>query len=420
MAAHPPDPTMTLLSRSPDGMLRLPALATAHSHAFQRALRGQGQRPGPGATGPATFWTWRDAMYELASSLTPESIHAISLVAFRELARAGVRTVGEFHYVHHQPDGTPYGDRTVLADAVILAAKQARLRIALLRVAYHRAGPGRQAEAGQRRFCDPRVDDVLRDVDALRARYAGDPDVVVGVAPHSVRAVPPSWLAPLSDYAAAHGMPLHMHVAEQVREVDECLAETGRRPVELLAESGVLSERFVAVHATNLAPHEARLLGQARSFACICPTTERDLGDGLADLGALASAGARLCTGVDSHVLVDPIEDLRALETHERLRLRRRVTRSPPAGAGAVQAPGDAAGGAAPAPPRPTLPTLAEELWRSGSLEGAAACGFAGGAAGVLVIRADHPSLELVPEPLLLDAIVFGAGCSIVDRVEAA
>ena len=416
---------MTLLSRSPDGMLRLPALATAHSHAFQRALRGQGQRPGPGASGPETFWTWRGAMYELASSLTPESIHAISLVAFRELARAGVRTVGEFHYVHHQPDGTPYGDRTVLADAVVLAARQAKLRIALLRVAYHRAGPGRQAEAGQRRFCDPRVDDVLRDVDTLRARYAGDPDVVVGVAPHSVRAVPPSWLAPLSEYAAAHAMPLHMHVAEQVREVGECLAETGRRPVELLAESGVLSERFVAVHATNLAPHEARLLGQARSFACICPTTERDLGDGLADLGALASAGARLCTGVDSHVLVDPIEDLRALETHERLRLRQRVTRSPLAGTGPGQSAGQTAGDPAPAP---TLPTLAEELWASGSLEGAAACGFVGGAAGgaagaaggMLVIRADHPSLELVPQPLLLDAIVFGAGCSIVDRVEAA
>ena len=317
---------MPMLTRAPDGTLRLPALATAHSHAFQRALRGQGQRPiAPDAD---DFWTWRGAMYELASSLTPESIHAISLVAFRELARAGVRTVGEFHYVHHQADGTPYDDRTILADAVVLAAKQAKLRIALLRVAYHRAGPGREPEAGQRRFCDPRIDDVLRDVDTLRARYAGDPDVVVGVAPHSVRAVPPSWLAPLSEYARGHGMPLHMHVAEQAREVDECLAETGRRPVELLADLGVLSERFVAVHATNVAPHEARLLGQARAFACLCPTTERDLGDGLPDVGSLARAGARLCTGVDSHVLVDPIEDLRALETHERLRTRSRVTQA--------------------------------------------------------------------------------------------
>jgi formimidoylglutamate deiminase len=416
-----------MLTRAPDGTLRLPALATAHSHAFQRALRGQGQRPiAPDAD---DFWTWRGAMYELASSLTPESIHAISLVAFRELARAGVRTVGEFHYVHHQPDGTPYDDRTVLADAVVLAAKQAGLRIALLRVAYHRAGPGLEPEARQRRFCDPRVDDVLRDVDTLRARYAGDPDVVVGVAPHSVRAVPPSWLAPLSEYAAAHQMPLHMHVAEQAREVAECLAETGRRPVELLADSGVLSERFVAVHATNVAAHEAVLLGQARAFACLCPTTERDLGDGLPDVDRLVSAGARLCTGVDSHVLVDPIEDLRALETHERLRTRSRVTRawrgSAAAGdrrplgkrrarGGSVGVEGAAAfEGADP-------PSPAEKLWRAGSIEGAKACGFANGAGGQLVIRQGHPSLELVPPRFALDAIVFGSGCAIVDRVEPA
>ncbi|HTB71866.1 MAG TPA: formimidoylglutamate deiminase [Polyangiaceae bacterium] len=392
-----------MLTLATDGTLRLPALATAHSHAFQRALRGAAQRPI--APGGDDFWSWREAMYELASSLTPESIHAISLVAFRELARAGVRTVGEFHYVHHQPDGTPYDDRTVLADAVVLAARQAKLRIALLRVAYHRDGPGRGPEAAQRRFCDPQVDDVLRDVDTLRARYAGDRDVIVGLAPHSVRAVPPSWLAPLREYAARCEMPLHMHVAEQEREVSECLAETGRRPVELLAEHGLLSDRFVAVHATNLAPHEAELLGQAGAFACICPTTERDLGDGLADLAGLASAGVRLCAGVDSHVLVDPIEDLRALETHERLRTRTRVTRM-------WQARERRQLGAGP-------PSPAAALWQAGSTVGARACGF-DDAGGQVVIRQDHPSLELVPQGLLLDAIVFGSGCAIVDRVEPA
>ncbi len=399
-----------MLTRAPDGTLRLPALTTAHSHAFQRALRGRAQRPV--SSGPSDFWTWRDAMYELASSLTPESIHAISLVAFRELARAGVRTVGEFHYVHHQPDGTPYDDRTVLADAVIRAAREANLRIALLRVAYHRAGPGCAAEAGQRRFCDPEVDDVLRDVDTLRSRYAGDPDVVVGLAPHSVRAVPPAWLAPLSAYALDRGIPLHMHVAEQTREVDECIAETGRRPLELLADNGVLSERFVAVHATHLAPHEARLLGGARGFACLCPTTERDLGDGLADVSALVSAGVRLCTGVDSHVLVDPIEDLRALETHERLRTRSRVTQAWARTQDVTDAGGE----------RPNAPatTPAEALWRAGSVEGANACGFGEDTGGQAVIRACHPSLELVPPGLELDAIVFGSSSGIVDRVEAA
>jgi formimidoylglutamate deiminase len=376
-----------MLVRLPDGSLRLPALATAHSHAFQRAMRGRAQRPAQGAGDD--FWTWRGQMYALAATLTPESIHATSLVAYRELARAGVRTVGEFHYVHHQPDGTPYDDRTILADAVIDAARQAGLRIALLRVAYHRAGAHRPAEAGQRRFCDPHVDDVLRDVDILRARWKDDRDVVVGLAPHSVRAVPPSWLRPLAEHAERHALPLHAHVAEQVREVEECLAETGRRPLELLADHGVLSDRFVAVHATHLLPHEAAMLGAARSFACICATTERDLGDGLPDLTSLRQAGARLCTGVDSHVLVDPIEDLRALETHERLRTRSRVTFHPGAG------------------------TPADELWREGSLEGAAACGF-GDAGGEVVVRRDHPALALVEDEFLLDAVVFGAGSAVL------
>jgi formimidoylglutamate deiminase len=374
-----------VLEALPDGTLRLPALATVHSHAFQRALRGRGQRPAaPGTGGVARddFWTWREAMYALASSLTPESIHDISLVAFRELARAGVRTVGEFHYVHHQADGTPYDDRTVLADAVIAAARAAGLRIALLRVAYHRAGPGRAPEPGQRRFCDARLDDVLRDVEALRARWAGDAGVVVGLAPHSVRAVPPSWLAPLRDHAAARAMPLHMHVAEQAREVDECLAETGRRPVELLADHGVLSDRFVAVHCTNVLPHEARLLGAARAFACLCPTAERDLGDGLADVTALRAGGATLCAGTDSHVVTDPLEDLRSLETHERLRTRTRVTLR--------------------------VPNPAESLWRSGSIDGARACGFPD-AGGHLLVRRDAPALALVDGEFLLDAIVFGA-----------
>jgi formimidoylglutamate deiminase len=392
-----------VLVRSPDGTLRLPALATAHSHAFQRAMRGRAQRPLPRGRGPANtpgenatddFWTWRGQMYALASSLTPESIRAASLVAFRELARAGVRTVGEFHYVQHQADGTPYAQRTLLADVVIEAAKEAGLRVALLRVAYNRAGPGRAAEPGQRRFCDASVDDVLRDVDALRERWGKDPEVRVGVAPHSVRAVPPSWLAPLRAYADAHAMPLHMHVAEQAREVDECVAETGKRPVELLAEHGLLSDRFVAVHATNLMPHEAKLIGAARAFACICATTERNLGDGLPDVTALRNAGVRLCIGGDSHVLIDPIDDLRALETHERLRTRTRVTF------------------------RPAQGTPAEQLWREGSLEGAAACGF-DGAGGEVVVRADHPAIALVEEELLLDAIVFGTSSSIVERVEA-
>ncbi len=381
-----------MLSLSSDGnTIGLPALTTVHSHAFQRAMRGQAQRRGP-ASIRDDFWTWREAMYEAASNLDPESIHRISLVAFRELARAGVRTVGEFHYVHHQSDGTPYADRTVLSDAVIRAAKDAGLRISLLRVAYHRAGPGRAAEPRQRRFCDPDVDSVLRDVETLRTRYASDPDVRIGLAPHSVRAIPPSWLAPLRDYANLHALPFHMHVAEQPREIDECIAETGMRPIDMLAHHGVLSSRFVAVHATHLTPSEAMQLGANEGYACICATTERDLGDGLPDLGALREGGARLVIGIDSHVITDPIDDIRSLETHERLRTKKRVTFDP------------------------DRVTPAERLWQSGSIDGANACGFAD-AGGSLTIDRRHPTLALVADEHLLDAIVFGGSASLVTSV---
>ena len=374
-----------------DGTIELPALTSAHSHAFQRAMRGLAQRPAR-ADERGDFWSWRGAMYAVAAGLTPESVHEISRVAYRELRRAGVSTVGEFHYVHHQPDGTPYDDRLAMADAVIAAARAEGLRVCLLRVAYHRAGAGRAVEPGQRRFCDPTADAVLRDVDALRVKYRDQADVRIGLAPHSVRAVPPDWLGELAAYAHAHALPLHMHVAEQPREIDECVAETGRRPVELLSERGVLSNRFVAVHATHLAPHEATLLGDAAAFACICASTEADLGDGLADVTRLRAAGARLCTGVDSHVLTDVVADVRALETGERLRSGRRVTFSPAAG------------------------SPAEQLWREGSVEGAAACGF-DDAGGVLQVSRAHVALELVADDALLDAIVFGGGSHMVTAV---
>lgn len=377
--------------RSADGAwLELPALATAHSHAFQRGMRGAAQRNPGGAGAREDFWSWRGAMYRAANALDPASIERVSRVAFRELRLAGVRTVGEFHYVHHQPDGTPYDDRTIMSDAVVRAAKAEGLRVALLRVAYHRAGPGRAAEPGQRRFCDPDVDAVLRDVDALRARYAGDPDVIVGIAPHSVRAVPPAWLGELAAYAKRADLPFHMHVAEQPREIEECLAETGKRPVELLADLGVLSPRFVAVHATHLVPHEAALLGGAGSFACVCATTEADLGDGLPDLVSLRSAGVRLCTGVDSHVITDPIADLRALETLARLRTGSRVTFAPATG------------------------TPAEQLWREGSLHGALACGFEE-VGGTIRVARSAQALALVEDDLLLDALVFGGSSALVD-----
>jgi formiminoglutamate deiminase len=383
-------------------MLVLPGFVTAHSHAFQRGLRGRTQR-NAGATG--TFWSWRDAMYALAASLTPDSIHALSRRAFDELARAGVVAVGEFHYVHHQPDGTPYEDRTLLADCVIRAALDAGLAITLLRVAYARAGQGRPPEGPQKRFSDADADTVLRDVDALRARWSHDDRVRVGIAPHSVRAVPREWLGPLAQYARTHALPMHMHVAEQQGEVDACIAEHGRRPVELLADAGVLYERFCAVHATCVSDTEAQLLGRARAHACICPTTERDLGDGLADLAALRAHGVTLSVGVDSHVVSDHLEEVRALETHERLRVRRRVTFEPPAGR-----------------------TPAQQLLLEGSAHGACAIGFdarieraqTDWPADTLVALDRSPSLEGVADDDLPDAVVFsGTGLPLAGRWRA-
>jgi formiminoglutamate deiminase len=381
-----------MLGLSGDGrFLELPALTTAHSHAFQRGMRGMAQRGGrPGEDDD--FWTWRGSMYREASRLDPESIAEVSRVAFRELRRGGVSTVGEFHYIHHQPDGTPYADRTIMSEVVVAAARAEGLRVALLRVAYHRAGPGREAEPGQRRFCDARVEDVVRDVETLVAKYAHDPAVRVGIAPHSVRAVPPAWIRELAEHARRLDVPLHMHVAEQPREIDECVAETGRHPIELLDELGALGPRFVAVHATHLGPEHARRLGRAGGFACLCPTTEADLGDGLPDLPSLRREKVRLCTGIDSHVVTDPIADVRGLETLARLRTKTRITFAPDAPAA----------------------TPAEQLWREGSLEGSVACGFAD-AGGTVRIRRDHPTLALVPEELLLDAVVFAGHASMIE-----
>ncbi|HEY8429334.1 MAG TPA: formimidoylglutamate deiminase [Sandaracinaceae bacterium] len=367
--------------------IALPGLASAHSHAFQRALRGRTHR----ARG--SFWSWRGLMYELAAKVTPEDVYDLSRFAFVELACSGVTAVGEFHYLHHQPDGTPYADRNELADAVTRAALDAGLRITLLRVLYRRAGFGRTVEGAQRRFVDADVDRALADIDAYRARWKHEPRVRAGVAPHSVRAVPIEWIEAAARFARERELPFHMHVAEQRREVQECLAEHGLRPVELLADRGVLDERFVAVHATHLAEHEARALGAAPSFVCICRTTERDLGDGLPPLAPLLASGARLTFGVDSHASSDPFEEARAAELDERSRTERRCA---------------AADG--------------ETLLAAATREGYAAIGAAGlEREDRVLLDRGRPELAGAPEGALLDdAVVFATGARSVDVVEVA
>lgn len=349
-------------------------------------MRGDAQR-GCGATND-DFWSWRTAMYTLADSLDPQSIYDISRVAYRELYRAGVRTVGEFHYVHHQPGGNPYDDRTVMADQVIRAARAENLRIGLFRVVYARAGAGRSPEGAQRRFCDPNLDDALANIETLATRWASDSSVRIGVAAHSVRAVPPSHWRPIAEFAAARGMVFHAHVAEQPAEIQACLGETGRRPVELLADHGALGPKFVAVHATHLEQHEASLLGQANAMVCLCPTTERDLGDGLPNVTALRDAGVRLCAGVDSHVMTDPLEDLRAIDLGERLRTGKRLV------------------------VRADKRTPAEELLQMGTVLGAEACGFSD-PGGFVEVDLDAPELALVRKDQLLDAIIYSGSTRI-------
>jgi formimidoylglutamate deiminase len=412
MTSSPPAVLRTVVGDAGHLEWRLPAFATAHSHAFQRGMRGLAQRPGP--QGTDDFWTWRTAMYDLALSLTPERIHAISRVAFRELRSTGTLTVGEFHYLHHQADGTPYEQRTLLADAVIEAALAEGLRISMLRTIYHRAGAGRPPVSAQVRFSDPRLDDALGDIETLLRRWSWHPDVRIGIAPHSVRAVPPAWLSPIAAFAKKHDLPLHMHIAEQPGEVEACLAETGRRPLELVAEAGLLSPRFVAVHGTHLAPEEAQTLGKAGGFVCINATTERDLGDGHPDVTALRRAGVRLCNGIDSHVATDPFEEMRGPELGERLRTLRRVTdRRGSSSEGESHDHGHGEGGSQATDGR----TVAERLWLAASTEGAIAVGFAD-AGGEVVVDRDHLALALVDDDRLVDALVFSGRPDIVRRIE--
>ncbi len=223
-------------------------MVNAHSHAFQRDLRGMAERP----SGPEDdFWSWREAMYALAERHDPASMRDVAERAYREMAAAGYGAVGEFHYVHHQPDGTPYDDPNALAVAIAEAADAAGITVVLLPTAYHRAGAGRPAEPRQRRFCDPDVETYLGRVDALRAR-----GLRVGVAAHSVRAVPASWLEAIAAYADEHGLVRHIHAHEQPREIDECRAEHDLSPIELLDRTGFLGPRTSVVHGIHVTDAE--------------------------------------------------------------------------------------------------------------------------------------------------------------------
>ena len=292
--------------------LLLPGLVNAHSHAFQRGLRGHVQWTEGGRD---DFWSWRERMYGLATRLDPDGIEAVSALAFLEMALAGFTAVGEFHYLHYSPDGRPYADPDELAQRVIRAARRVGIRIALLRVAY---GVG-----GEKRFRDRDPGDAL--LACQRLAKTEDPGVTVGLAPHSVRACSKEWLQAFSVFEG----PVHTHVSEQPRENAECLNEHGMSPIALLEDCGLLGPDFTAVHMTwPQVPNDGERLRRAGARVCACPTTELDLGDGFLPLDHLD--GVPICIGTDSHALIDPFVELRSLEWHARACQGRRNVLTPP------------------------------------------------------------------------------------------
>jgi len=365
------------------GRAVLPGLVAAHSHAFQRAIRGRTEHR---AHQRDDFWTWREAMYAAAERLSPDDLYAVSKFCFLEMARAGVTAVGEFHYLHRDPAGRPYADPNELDLAVARAAREAGLRVVLLRVAYARSGFGVPANPRQRRFIEGSVDEYLTNLDAL-AKH-----VPVGAAPHSVRACPAEWIREIASHAQQRGLPLHLHVSEQPAEVEQCRAEHGTTPALLLEKLGALRETTTAVHAVHLSPEDVAALGRARATVCACPTTERNLGDGVVRADKLLAAGARLFVGSDSEVQLNPLEDARQLEYHLRLvELERAVLDTERAGVGGLGA----------------------KLYSIASEGGMRSLGLAGGAlrpgepADFMVVDLDDPSIAGATAEDLMAGAVF-------------
>jgi formiminoglutamate deiminase len=299
-----------------DGRLRgmvLPGFANTHSHAFHRALRGRTQLDA------STFWSWRDRMYTLADRLDPDSYQALATAVYAEMALAGITCVGEFHYLHHGPGGARYGDPNAMGEALRAAAHDAGVRLTLLDTCYLRGGIDVPLEGVQRRFDDG---DAESWADRVSMMY-DDETFRVAAAVHSVRAVPAEELDVI--VAAAFDeddlpRPVHVHLSEQPAENAACLAAYGCTPTQLLAQHGVLGSATTAVHATHVTADDIGLLGESRTTVCVCPTTERDLADGIGPARALADAGASIALGTDQHVMVDMFAESRGLEMHERLR----------------------------------------------------------------------------------------------------
>jgi formimidoylglutamate deiminase len=367
----------------------LPGMVDVHSHSFQRTIRGTVEsrvKAGP------DFWSWRDAMYRAAGRFTPTELYTVARMAFLEMALAGITTVGEFHYVHRNRDGSPYDNPNEIGLQIVRAAKDIGIRIALLRVAYVRAGYKKPADPGQRRFIEPDVEEFLKNTAALRGSLANsDGRAWVGVAPHSIRAVPLDYLREVTAWARAEGLPVHMHVAEQPAENVACLEEYNCTPFTLLDREGILHERFTAVHGIHLSADEIAAVAHANAIIGACPTTERNLGDGILPADQLMSAGVRIAFGSDSLTQIDPLENARELEYNLRLNKLER----------AVLDTIDDSG-------------LPQRLFACATVNGAASLGATGGRlepgapADFFAVDLDDPSIAGSNTDELLANIVFG------------
>ncbi|MCA1798596.1 MAG: formimidoylglutamate deiminase [Xanthomonadaceae bacterium] len=368
-----------------DGDLALPGMPNAHSHAFQRALAGRGER----RAGDDSFWSWRDAMYSLAARVTPEQLYAIAAQAYVEMLAAGFTSVAEFHYLHHLPDGSA---TTAMADAVIAAARDTGIRLRLLPVYYHAGGFGKPAGPGQRRFVHASVDAYLAFVDSLDHPHKG-------FAPHSLRAVPLEHLREIlrESQTRSHN-PLHIHISEQEAEVQQCMESHGARPIELLADSLDLNAQWTLVHATHADEGERTRILASGACVALCPLTEAYLGDGLFAAAAHHAAGGAWAIGSDSNGRIDAVEELRWLEYGQRLRDRRRARLADENGIG--------------------LP-----LWRAAAAGGTQATGFpvgrleAGCHADLVVLSADASPWRGLPPERWLDAWVTGGSRHDIDAV---
>ncbi len=373
----------------------LPGMPNLHSHAFQRAMAGLAERRGGSED---SFWSWRETMYAFAAAIGPDALRAIAAQLYVEMLKAGYTQVCEFHYLHHQPDGTPYAQPEAMSLALIEAAREAGIALTLLPVLYMSGGfDGRALSARQRRFGHD-VDGYLQLLQSLR-RYEGN-DLRVGIALHSLRAVPEAALRELLASEVAKDCPIHIHIAEQIGEVQDCLATRGARPVEWLFAHAEVDARWCLVHATHLTAAETAQLARSGAVAGLCPTTEANLGDGLFPLGDYLDANGVLGIGSDSHISISPVEELRWLEYGQRLRSGHRNI--------AARAPAASVG---------------ETLWRAALRGGAQAAGLPLGAlrhgarADLIVLDDSSPLLAARDRSALLDSFVFAGNTPLVRDV---